>query len=348
MTTPPTSPRRPRVFANDDPALVVPSREDHDMIGSSDFAPFGEGATSDGIGSRATVLKSGIRWGALFLSAMIGLATLAASVSFAQFLSTALNRNDWIGWLSAGLLGVAALAAAVILVREFFGLFRLGKLTRYRRDALNALTEKNVKKERAAVRELTELYSKRAPLLNGIARLKEHATDVTDPGDLFRLAEREVLTPLDQQARRTVLASAKRVATVTALSPMVLIAVGFVLVENVRLLRALATLYGGRPGGLGALKLANYVAGHIIATGGVAMTDDMLGQFLGQDVLRRLSRRLGEAAFNGALTARIGVAAIDVIRPLPFLDATPIRIRDLLPEILKRATAEASATKPTS
>jgi putative membrane protein len=123
---------------------------------------------------------------------------------------------------------------------------------------------------------------------------------------------------------------------------MVLIAVGFVLVENLRLLRALATLYGGRPGGIGALKLANYVAGHIIATGGVALTDDLLGQFLGQDVLRRLSRRLGEGAFNGALTARIGVAAIDVIRPLPFLDATPIRIRDLLPEILKRAPVEAA------
>ena len=58
---------------------------------------------------------------------------------------------------------------------------------------------------------------------------------------------------------------------------------------------------------------------HIVATGGVAMTDDLLGQFLGQDLLRRLSRRLGEGAFNGALTARIGMAAIDVIRPLPFL-----------------------------
>ena len=51
------------------------------------------------------------------------------------------------------------------------------------------------------------------------------------------------------------------------------------------------------------------------------MTDDLLGQFLGQDILRRLSRRLGEGAFNGALTARIGIAAIEVIRPLPFLAA---------------------------
>ena len=84
-----------------------------------------------------------------------------------------------------------------------------------------------------------------------------------------------------------------------------------------------------------ALRLARLVVTHIIATGGVAMTDDLLGQFLGQDVLRRLSRRLGEGAFNGALTARLGVAAVDVTRPLPFLDAEPLRVREIFSELFK-------------
>jgi putative membrane protein len=73
----------------------------------------------------------------------------------------------------------------------------------------------------------------------------------------------------------------------------------------------------------------------MIATGGIAMTDDLLGQFLGQDLLRRLSRRLGEGAFNGALTARLGVAALEVIRPLPFLASKPPRVRDILAEALR-------------
>ncbi len=73
------------------------------------------------------------------------------------------------------------------------------------------------------------------------------------------------------------------------------------------------------------------------------MTDDLVGQFLGQDLLRRLSRRLGEGVFNGALTARIGTAAIEVTRPLPFLDAEPIRVRDLLPELLRRTKTPAGA-----
>jgi putative membrane protein len=49
-----------------------------------------------------------------------------------------------------------------------------------------------------------------------------------------------------------------------------------------------------------------------------------------------LSRRLGEGIFNGALTARIGTAAIEVTRPLPFIEARPVRARDFLLELTRR------------
>ena len=71
----------------------------------------------------------------------------------------------------------------------------------------------------------------------------------------------------------------------------------------------------------------NFVVGHVIAIGGIAMTVDLLGQFVGQDVLRRLSRRLGEGAFNGALTARLQVVAVEITRPLPYLDTEPLHAR---------------------
>ena len=326
--------RRPRVFAADDPALVTPEHQDQDLPGGGDLDPDDDAA---GNTTHAPVsLSHGIRWGALFLSAMLGLASLAASVSFARFVSQALARNDWVGWTSTGLIAIAGFAALVIVAREIYGLLRLARLGRLRRDAEAALISKDKKLEQSAVRDLRALFASRRDLRWGLARLAEHESDVRDPGDLLRLADREVLAPLDAQARRLILASSKRVSTVTALSPMVWIAMGYVLVENLRMLRALAGLYGGRPGGIGALRLGRMVVGHIIASGGVAMTDDLLGQFLGQDLLRRLSRRLGEGAFNGALTARVGVAAIDVTRPLPFLDAAPVRVRDIVPELFKR------------
>src|SRR5690606_26841218 len=119
---------------------------------------------------------------------------------------------------------------------------------------------------------------------------------------------------------------------VSAISPTAALTVGWVLIENLRLMRSLAGVYGGRPGFVGTLRLARMVLVHIIATGGMALTDDLLGQFLGQDLVRRLSRRLGESIFNAALTARVGAAAIAVTRPLPFIEAPPIRARDFIGE----------------
>jgi putative membrane protein len=327
--------RKPQVFAADDPALVA------------ETAPEEEGSAADGIGpapkpeaplARPTLSdlgSRGLRWGLLLVAALAGAAFLGAAAWFGRLVSAALIREDWVGWTTLVLLALAALAAAMLLLRELIGFFRLARLSRLKADVAAAIRERDQGHERKAALRLAALYAGRPDVAWSVRRFREHARDVHDPGELLALADRDLVAPLDGAAKRLITRSAKRVATVTALSPMTLIAVGYVAIENLRLLRALAALYGGRPGVLGALRLASLVLAHIVATGGLAMTDDLIGQFLGQDLLRRLSRRLGEGAFNGALTARIGIAAIEVIRPLPYLAAKPPRARDVLGEVLR-------------
>ena len=90
------------------------------------------------------------------------------------------------------------------------------------------------------------------------------------------------------------------------------------LAANLRMIRGVAEVYGGRSGTLGAWRLVRTVMTHLVATGAVAVGDDLLHGVAGGTVLSRLSRRFGEGVVNGALTARVGVAAIEVCRPLPF------------------------------
>jgi len=330
--TSPAPARKPQTFDVDDPTLVIAAAPER-AGGAGSAAPPDSGRLALPTGAD---IAGGIRWGAILLSAMLALAGLAASLWFTRFISVAMTRDDWLGWTATALLALVALAAVAILLREIVGLIRLGRLGRIRRDAAAALGGKDLKLERATVARLTKLLAGRQDLAWGLARLAEHKGDVRDSGELMALADRELLAPADAEARRLVLASAKRITTVTALSPMLLIGVGYVLVENLRMLRRIATLYGGRPGLMGALRLARMVVTHLVATGGVALTDDLIGQFIGQDLLRRVSRRLGEGAFNGALTARVGAAAIEVTRPLPFLDAPPVRVRDILVELFRK------------
>lgn len=341
-------PRAPRTFRMDDPA-VAHARELELPAGTS---PTSQRASPSvevmPRGITRTDLARGVRWGSLMLSAMAALASLAAGLWFTRFVTVALERQDWIGWVAFALMSLIALSAVVIVVKELWGLRRLARLARLRKSIREVQVSADMAREREVVGELAHHYAGRSDLKWGLARLKEHAGDVLAPGDLLRLADRELLGPIDEEARRVVLRSSKRVATVTALSPMPWIAMAYVMVENVRMFRALAGLYGGRPGVMGALRLGRLVITHIIATGGLAMTDDLLGQFLGQDALRRLSRRLGEGAFNGALTARLGVAAIEVTRPAPFLDTEPVRVREIFSELMRSLRSGRGASAPSA
>jgi putative membrane protein len=334
-TDPP--PRAPRAFSLSDPALETAAPEAA-FEPPPEPRPAAADAAQSSIPTAADV-KRGIRWGAILVSAFAALASLAAGVWFARFVSIAIERQDWVGWSAFALLAIIGFATLALILRELVGLMRLGRLKALRREVDNAIGTGDRRAEARALDHLKSLFSGRPEMRWPLARLSEHAQDVGDPGDLLKLADRELMTPLDQTARRTILKSAKRVGTVTAMSPIGWIAVGFVAIESLRLLRTIAGLYGGRPGGVGALRLARMVVGHLIATGGIALTDDLVGQFIGQDMLRRVSRRLGEGAFNGALTARIGVAAIEVCRPLPWLEAKPVRAREIAAELFKKKEA---------
>ena len=328
------TPRQPRVFDPDDPDVVVDARLEAETGGGEEAAV----AADAGAAARPTLVeigRRGLRWGAVLAAALAGAAALSLVAWLYGFVAVALARSDWIGWATLGCLLIAAFAALMIVLRELVGLQRVPRLTQLRAEIAAALAAGDRRRERRAAQRVASLYTGRRTLAWNLSRFRDHVGDVHDPGELLALAERELMAPLDAEARSLVTRAAKRVATVTALSPMALIAMTYVLIENLRLMRALATLYGARPGFAGILRLGRMVLTHIIATGGLAMTDDLLGQFLGQDLLRRLSRRLGEGAFNGALTARIGVTALEVIRPVPFLAVKPPRMRDVLAEALR-------------
>ncbi|MEL6872323.1 MAG: TIGR01620 family protein [Pseudomonadota bacterium] len=346
---PETRKRKPRAFRADDPAVASAAEDWTASDGADDFAAGDEADPSDGdsaeTGYRLPTrdeLAGGIRWGSLFITAAVSLALLALGVWFARFISSALEADGFLGWLANSLLIVLVIAGAVLAVREVIGLIRLRRLEDLRADAERIAADPDAKSEADLVSRVLKLYRGRADLRWRIAEFREHGRDMREAGDLIAFLDRDVIGHLDREARGVILSSAKRVSIVTAISPLIFIDVLFVFFENVRMLRRLAALYGGRPGFLGGVRLIRMVIVNLVAAGGVALTDDLFGQFLGQDLLRRVSRRLGEGAFNGALTVRMGVAAVGLIRPMPSVATDPVRVRDVLAELFKWQRAAAT------
>lgn len=255
---------------------------------------------------------------AIFLSALGLLVALAIGLWTDALIRDLFARSDWLGWLAAGAAAVAAAAFVVIVARELAGLARLNSVERLRAAGLDALVRNDAAAARKVADELARFVAARPETAAGRRTLAELKDDVIDGPDLLRLAETELLAPLDARAQTLILDAAKRVSVVTAVSPRALVDLAYVLYEASRLIRRLAELYGCRPGSLGFLRLARDVAAHLAVTGAMAAGDELVHQLVGQGLAARLSARLGEGVVNGMMTARIGVAAMETVRPLPF------------------------------
>lgn len=254
----------------------------------------------------------------LFWAALISLMMMALGLWFWETVEALVARNVWLGRIALGLSVIVGITLLVWSVRELAALSRLRRVDALKENAARARRSRDAASAQAAVTALHALYKGRAELADARDKVQAHAEETLDGDALIDLAERAYLAPLDTAAQTTVRRGAKQVAAATALIPLALIDVLSALTVNIRMIREIAEIYGGRAGWLGSWRLMRAVAGHLIATGAVAVGDDLIGAALGGGVISRVSRRFGEGLVNGALTARIGVAAIEVCRPLAF------------------------------
>ena len=258
------------------------------------------------------------RLGRLFWATLLTLLGAVLSIAAWDFANDLIARMPVLGYAVTGIFAVFILICLAMTLRELAGFSRLRRIDRLHRDAGTALANDDLGAARKVVRDLTRLYATRDETRWGRDRLREQGADQFDASGLLGLAEVEVLTPLDSAASAEVEAAARQVATVTALVPLALADVFAALTANLRMIRRIAEIYGGRAGTLGSWRLTRAVMAHLVATGAVAIGDDLIGSVAGGSVLSKISRRFGEGVVNGALTARVGVAAMEVCRPLPF------------------------------
>lgn len=290
------------------PVVITPAEEDP-FLASSAAAELEPAA-----------LRPKRKWtaGGVLMASLGILASLAIGVWTEALIRDLFDQLPWLGWLASGVTAIAIAALLVLVVREVRGLSRLTSVAVLRADLAGAGRAVTATEARKLTERVITMLDSRPETARGRKAIDALEGEIVDGPNLLAFAERELLTTLDREARALTLNAARRVSVVTAVSPRALVDVAYVMFEATRLIRAMAKLYGGRPGTLGMLRLSRDVIAHLAVTGTVAAGDSIIQQLVGHGLAAKLSARLGEGVINGLMTARIGISAMDLCRPMPF------------------------------
>ena len=315
----PAGQRRPRAFAADE-ARDLPATVEVLSEAEETFDPL--------LPPRQRSGPARIAWAAAGI-----LVTMALGLAAERLVADLFATQPWLGWVGLGVLGVLLVALIALGIRETAALWRLRTLDRLRAEAAAVLLSDVPAAGAAVSASVAAVYAGRPDLARPLQQLSAERGQVFDGAEHVRLAERLLLAPLDAKAKVLTAASARRVALVTTVSPRALVDIAFVAYESVRLGGAIARLYGARPGLFGTLRLMGAILAHLAVTGGLVLTDGVVEQLVGQGLAAKLSARLGEGVVNGLMTVRVGIAAMRVVRPLPYATQRAPMVKDFVAEL---------------
>ena len=335
------TPRKPMAFDPDkvDVAVAEPDMFDAEPDLARELDSLGMPVPA---GEAVPVVPRRRRWLGVLLSAVGGLIALAIGLAVDNLIRDLFARNDWLGWLALALAAIAALALVVLAVREIAGLIRLRRINHIHERALAVVAERRPqgrarrppRTERPLpqpARHRPRPRGARPPRCRDHRRPRSHRHSPRP-----NCCSASTMPPAAWSSRRPSGLPSSPPSRPALWSTCCLSARKFS-VSSAAWRRFTAAV----PARSAFSRLTRAAISHLAITGGMAAGDSLVSQILGHGLAARLSARLGEGVVNGLLTARVGIAAIEVCRPLPFVNGRPPRLGDVMAE-LSRLTSKSA------
>jgi putative membrane protein len=230
-----------------------------------------------------------------------------------------------LAWIYMAVLAVATGAVLILILRAIEQYRSLGNISKLQSLARTARAQQPVEADRG--REMIVAYLDNfqnrcdAQTQDCINRLQTKFGQYG--GDLsrdFNLLEELVLEHVDRQVEGHLSDRAFQVAFATALAPHLLDPI-IVCGQAARVVREISTLYGGRPGVLGTLRLLTRAASAAVFAEMANLLGDALAQISGTKAAAKLGARVGEGLTNGFMILRLGEATKRLCRPVPLPSA---------------------------
>ncbi|WP_215846742.1 YcjF family protein [Candidatus Pantoea bituminis] len=274
--------------------------------------------------------------------ALFGISVVAQGV---QWTHDAWLERDWFS-LGSGVAGGLIIAAGVgALASEWRRLYQLRQRAEERDVGRELLYSHGIGQGRAFCEKLAkqaELDQAHPALQRWQASLHETHND----SEIVRLYAQLVQPVLDRQARREISRHAAESTLMIAVSPLALVDMAFIAWRNLRLVNRIAAIYGIELGYFSRIRLFRLVLLNMAFAGASELVREVGMDWVSQDIAAKLSARAAQGIGAGLLTARLGIKAMELCRPLPWLEEDKPRLGDFRRELvgqLKEALQKSNA-----
>ncbi|HMW49943.1 MAG TPA: TIGR01620 family protein [Marinagarivorans sp.] len=293
---------------------------------ASEFVPLQHINTPPAVTAAPEAISAGqIRLEALPLK---GLKTAGLALGVLAAMALAWPLMQWLTWafnlqplLGVGLLMVITSlfsACGFSLLQLIKGQAQVKQLGQLQEQAEALAGHKTFGKARPFVAALQGFYAGK-PQGDMLAEVLKSLPDYADDRETLAHIERGFLAPLDAEALRLINRYSSQTALAVAVSPWVSLDMALSLFRNAQMLSRIGELYGLRPSPLTRWRLLKLVVAHLIGTGASEWALDQAVDTLGLGAAQMVGLRATQGIGAGLYTAKIGLAAMDVCRPMGFV-----------------------------
>ncbi|TWX73278.1 YcjF family protein [Colwellia sp. C1TZA3] len=243
-------------------------------------------------------------------------------VEAVQFFINGFSQSPIIASLYAILLAGLSLICGRSVWHEFAGLRQFKYQQNLKQQAQDIINEAG----QVDATSLCDKISKRLPIdlakLDHSAWQKLNLEEYNDV-EIIQLYARNVLSQVDEKALKEIAKFSSESVVLVALSPIAIIDMLLMLWRNLRLVNKIAALYGLKLSYWSRVKLIKQVIINMAYAGASELVADLGADLLGAELLGKLSARMAQGLGAGMLTARLGLKAMHLCRPIPFTEDAP-------------------------
>ncbi|RTE67749.1 DUF697 domain-containing protein [Amphritea opalescens] len=236
-----------------------------------------------------------------------------------------------------------SVASAFVLLISLVGGMGVRLLWRYLgdRENLEALDEIQRDAERLAaandfgdaqqfIKKLQTFYADK-PQAIFYQRCVDQLPDYSNDREVIEHIERVFIQPLDQEALRRVSSFSLQTGAAVAVSPWASLDMLLSLWRSLKMIDEVAQVYGIRPSLPNRYKLLKQVIHQLIFVGATdIMVDQLMSEFGAASLTTMTSTRIGQGVGAGIYTARIGIAAMKVSRPIEFSGSNTPKLKSVI------------------